>query len=118
VLPRSTDEFQSLVRDMILERDNLRKHADESVEAAQQELEKREASYRRHANIAAEHADTDDESFDDDPIVETLLAAKRSVRVAKAKLEEAERFASSRENAWERLSGIIDETRNLAAAWD
>ena len=116
VSQRSSEEFESLVRELILERDNFRERANEAAAAAKQEAQQRQAAYKKLVDWANKVADSDDSL--EDAFVERLAAAKRAVKSAKAKVEEAERFATSREDAWGRLSGIIDDTRNLAAVWD
>lgn len=115
VQQRSGAEFETLVREMLLERDDFRKRADEAVEQAAAAVAQQEAEHKRLARMAAKLGATDDE--DDDPLVEELKAKRQSVSAAKSALRNAQDFASSREGAWERLSAIIHETRNLAAAW-
>jgi hypothetical protein len=59
-----------------------------------------------------------------EPMVDVALHEEVSkrlaghTRAAEAELEKARDFARSKERAWERLEGIIHESRNLAAAWD
>ena len=50
------------------------------------------------------------DGFEDDPLVAELDTVRRQVRAARHARADAERFAQARRDAWERLSGIIQET--------
>jgi hypothetical protein len=117
---RSSKEFEDVVRALILERDEFRKSAEQAVTLAEQEVTQRESAYKRLAAVVADVAarDTVDTADGDDPLVQKLTQARQQLRASRKQLEEARSFAKSRENAWERLSGIIHESRNLAAAWE
>ena len=52
----------------------------------------------------------------DDEIEQRVNAARQASPARKTDLGEAERFVRSHENAWQRVSAAIQETRNLAAA--
>ncbi|ODT04187.1 MAG: hypothetical protein ABS52_05920 [Gemmatimonadetes bacterium SCN 70-22] len=112
----SNADYEATARDLILERDEFRKSAEDAVARAEQELAQREAAYKRLAHMAAAVASDDDDG--DDALVERLKAAKQQVGASKAQLAEAQRFAQSRQSAWDRLSSIIHESRNLADAWE
>ena len=113
---RSSVEFESELRNVILERDSFRDVADQALEQAKAEVTKCENAYRRLSRIAA--AVSSEQSEDkDDALVQQLTDAKNAVKAAKDRQLEAEAFVESRASAWERLSKIIHETRNIAAAW-
>lgn len=118
VQQRSSEEFEEIVRELILERDDFRKQADEAVVRAKDELSNQEAKYKRLSALIAAALDESDPDDSDDPMVQNVKAARQAIKAAKAKLADAESFAVSRENAWERLAGIIHETRNIAAVWE
>jgi hypothetical protein len=117
VKQRSSKKFKADVKALILERDNFRENASEAVARAKQDVEQREIALRRLARMAAAAADGVEDDANDDALVEQLKSAKHSVKAAKSAVVAAEVFARSAENAWERLSDIIHETRNIAAAW-
>ena len=119
VRERASAQFEDEVRELILQRDTYRQSADEAIGTATAELSKRQGALKRLAHIAAALAAEDDSNAEgDDPIIEKLRAAKDQVTAAKRRLADAEALATSKESAWEGLSAIIHETRNLAAAWD
>lgn len=116
VAQRTSIDFEEEVRALILERDEFRKAADDAVAAARQKVDATQRQYERLARAVSQvRGDADDA---DDALVQQLMAAKAAIKMARADLESAEQFARSKENAWEELSRIIGETRNLAAAWD
>ena len=65
---------------------------------------------------ASPRARRSSEGLGDNPLLGELDVVRRRIQSAREDLARAERFAQSRENAWERLCGIIHETRNIAAA--
>lgn len=116
VAERMTDAFESEIRDLILARDEFRKAADSAVEEARRALDTLIARDKNLAQLVATVADQ--KTFKNDPLVAQLCAGRQLMITAKEELHEAECFAQSRNNAWEELSRIIHETRNLARAWD
>ncbi|AHG89847.1 Recombinase [Gemmatirosa kalamazoonensis] len=115
VSERTSVEFQDDVRALLLERDEFRKSAADAVTAARASLEQLTAKQKDLARAVAKLAGQ--EGFDDNPLLGELDVVRRRIQSAREELARAERFAQSRENAWERLCGIIHETRNIAAAW-
>jgi hypothetical protein len=115
VAERTTVEFQDEVRALLLERDKFRTTAEDAVAAARRVLDGLNAKQKNLAREVAKIAG--DDAFEDDPLVAELNNVRRQIRAAREELASAERFAQSRENSWERLCGIIHETRNIAAAW-
>lgn len=79
-------------------------------------VRRRRDAYKRLARLAALVSSSEGEATEDQ-LVKQLMDAKAAVKRAEAALQMPERFAASRENAWEALSGIIHETRNIAAMW-
>jgi hypothetical protein len=122
VAQRSNPDFESDVRELILERDEFRQRAGEALERARLTLAQREGAYKRLVRVAAALVDDDATEaaggVGDEAMIEQLRVARAAVKTARAALEGAERFAASREDAWSRLAAIIHETRHLAAAWD
>src|SRR5690606_26204569 len=49
---------------------------------------------------------------------ETLRETQQRLDAARAELERAQDLARSRQVTWDRLSALLDATRNLADAWD
>jgi hypothetical protein len=117
VQQRSSQDFEEGMRGLLLERDDYRKTASAVVDAARRTVEERQAQVKRLVRLATA-VGTSGSDKDDDEFADTISTAKQAVAAAKEKLLEAERFAASKEDAWARLSGIIHETRNLAAAWE
>lgn len=119
VAQRTSDEFAAEVDAMIRQRDEFRERAATAVAAAEKALADAKAEYSRLARRATAVATQIGEELDeDDELTRAMVAAKQRRRAAETDLEEANAFAASRENAWQRLQGIIKESRNLAAAWD
>jgi hypothetical protein len=112
---RTSPEFVEEVRARIMERDERRKSAKATVEVAKRRLEEYESAYNRLARIAAGVGVT---GTDEDALVKQLQDARQRITHAKADLAEAEAFDRSHESAMERLSKLIDKTKNLAAAWE
>lgn len=112
---RGSAEFEEMVQRAILERDEFRKRADQAVAAATADVEKLERQNKKLAQtlaVLSANADFDIAEFENQvkPVQQKLAAARTA-------LKDAEKFAASREEAWERLSSVINETRNLAEAW-
>lgn len=59
-----------------------------------------------------------DADLDESEFRREIEPLKQDLKAAKRRLAEAEELAGSREDAWETLSAILDETRNLAETWD
>ncbi|HYD52107.1 MAG TPA: recombinase family protein [Gemmatimonadaceae bacterium] len=116
VAERTSGEFEADIRELILERNQFRKGAAQAVEQSRKELARAERAYDRLVEIVKKTHGSEDE--DDDSLVAAMKDAKAAVKEARKNLEEAERFARSKEDAWTALSGIISESRNLIAAWD
>jgi DNA invertase Pin-like site-specific DNA recombinase len=112
---RGSVEFEDLVRQAILERDEFRKQADQAVASAKAEVVRLE---RQNDTIARSLAVLSaDENFDIEAFEKEARPVQQKLTAARTALKDAEKFARSRENAWDRLSTIISETRNLAEAW-
>jgi hypothetical protein len=56
--------------------------------------------------------------LDESDFGEQIELAEARVKAARRELAEAEEFAASAERAWEQIAAIIDESRNIAEAWD
>jgi DNA invertase Pin-like site-specific DNA recombinase len=113
---RTAPEFEAEIKRLILERDNFRKRADEAVGAARLKLEKCQLEYGNLARtVRLVGVDHDDER---DPLVKELVAAKACVDTARREVQEAERFARSKDEVWAEVSRIIADSRNIASAWD
>jgi hypothetical protein len=112
---RGSAEFEDLVRQAILERDEFRKQADEAVASAREEVERLERQNSKLARTLA--VLTADENFDSKAFEKEARAVQQQLTAARTELKDAEKFARSHEDAWDRLSTIISETRNLADAW-
>lgn len=115
VKERASPEFEREVRDLILERDEFRKDAATAVAAHRRDLDEAKKRLLRMVRAVAIVADGD---FDEEVFKKETESVKLEVKAAERRLQEAEELATSRHDAWARLSGIIDETRNLAAAWE
>jgi hypothetical protein len=115
VAQRSSGEFEDEIRRMILERDDARSRAEEAVLSARAEVVDRKKEMDR---IAERVMLLTEEGFDGTQVREKLRACKAVYVQAQERLSEAEAFAQSREDAWREISRVIDETRNLAGAWD
>ncbi|HEU4629136.1 MAG TPA: recombinase family protein [Gemmatimonadaceae bacterium] len=120
---RTSEEFVAEIRALIQERDVFRTTAAGAVTAAEKDVAAAKAEYaalaRTAAQVAARLGAGAEENEDaDDPLAQQLVAAKQRQRAAEAELENARAFARSRARAWERLEGIIHESRNLGAAWE
>lgn len=118
VAQRTTAEFEDEVRSLILERDELRKTADEAVATARQRVEEAQRKYAWIARKVSQVQEDDADEDEDDALVKELKLAKAAIKHSKSELEAATQFARSKEDAWEELSKIISDSRNLAAAWD
>ena len=121
VSQRSSEEYEETMRQLILERDKFHKSAEDAVALAEEEVAQRENAYKRLSRMAAKlAASTSIDEADDgeDALLEQLTAAKQQLHASKERLVEALEFVKSRESAWEKLSSIIHESRNLAAAWE
>ena len=112
---RGSTEFEDMVRREIQDRDERRKQADEMVASAKRSVEEAESQNARLAKSLAKL--TMLEGFDADAFEASAKEVHQKLTTAKKELEEAESFASTHEKAWERLSAIIHETRNLGHAW-
>ena len=112
---RGSVEFEELVRQEILERDAFRKQADQAVATAEEELVTLERQNKKLAQTLRVLSANED--FDITEFEAQAKPVQQKVAAARAALRDAEKFAASREAAWERVASIIDETRNLAEAW-
>jgi hypothetical protein len=56
--------------------------------------------------------------IDEDELLDELEATQQKLNAARSDVEKAHEFQRSRKVAWERLSKVIDDTRNLAETWD
>jgi DNA invertase Pin-like site-specific DNA recombinase len=112
---RGSKEFEDLVRDAVLERDEFRKEADTALASAREDVQRLERQNGRIAQSLAVLSANDD--FDIDAFEKEAKMVQKQLADARSRLGDAETFARSREDAWERLSAIIDETRNLGDAW-
>lgn len=112
---RGSREFEDMVRREIQDRDERRKQADAMVTSAKRSVEEAEAQNARLAKSLARL--TLLEGFDADAFEASAKEVHQKLTAAKKELEEAKSFASTHEKAWERLSAIIHETRNLGHAW-
>jgi hypothetical protein len=114
VQQRSSKEFENEVKELILQRDQHREAADNAVAHAKASVAQCEREYKRAVKISVAITGAED---GDEVLVEAAKTARRALEEAKNQLAEAEKFSRSKEDAWERVSAIIHETRNLAAAW-
>lgn len=112
---RGSKEFEDLVREEILKRDEFRKRADEAVTAAREEVVRLERQNKQLARSLAVLSANDD--FDIAEFEKEARPVQQQLAAARVQRKDAEKFAGSREEAWERLSAIIDETNNLGEAW-
>lgn len=115
---RASVAFADEVRELITKRDMARTLADAAVTDAKAELVKAESSHKRLVRLAMDAMQSLDESEDDRALSDSVAASLQQVKQAKANVKAAERFAQQTERAWEQLSSTINETKNLAAAWD
>ena len=118
VRERASESFESDVRDLLHNRDERRKEAELLIEQARARLSESERKYKSLARTVSRLAEGTGDPSDDDALITELKAAKRQVATAEGAVREAERFAHSHEDAWQRLSGIIHETRNIGQVWD
>ena len=114
VAARMGDDFVAEVRELLAERDVFRTTADEAVAAAERRLAEAKGVLETATGIMllvrGEHSRAQ--------AAEKITTAGQRVEAAEAELEKTRRFARSKADAWTRLEGIINETRNLSAAWD
>lgn len=118
VRERASEEFATHVRQVLLDRDERRKDAQRHVDVANATVAEREQKFRTLARAVSRLAEQGLEVSEDDALMRELTAAKRQIIAAKSDLSEAERFAASVEDAWAKLSAIINETKNIARVWD
>jgi hypothetical protein len=115
VSQRASQSYEEALRALIMERDETRKDAEERASAARTELDRQQRSLKKVKRLISEIADPD---FDEDEFKEQFKQAKQRVREARRKVELAEEFAASTENAWKRTRAAIHETRNIAESWE
>ncbi len=116
---RASSAFADEVRDLILKRDKARITADAAVAEAKSELARAETAHKRLVRLAsAAMQSLGDGEGDDEALLESVAASLQAMKQASANVKSAERLAQQTENAWAQLSATIDETKNLAAAWD
>jgi DNA invertase Pin-like site-specific DNA recombinase len=127
IAERTGEDFVAEVRSLIQERDVFRKAAAEAVSAAEQDVAAAKAECAALARTAGQVAArlglaaADEGGADgdnDNPLAEQIAAAVQRKQAAEAELEKSRKFAQSRQRAWDRVEGIIHESRNLASAWD
>jgi DNA invertase Pin-like site-specific DNA recombinase/predicted component of type VI protein secretion system len=112
---RGSADFEELVRREILQRDEFRQRADQAVAAANAEVESLDRQNKKLAQTLAILSANED--FDIAEFEKQVKPVQQKLAAARTALKDAEKFASSREEAWERIASVIDETRNLAEAW-
>ena len=115
VRERTSDEYERDVRAILQEKEGFKANAREAVAVAEARVDSLSAEYRRVVRLAtaAGERGLDEEAFFDE-----LQRIQQMMAAARRELEEAQEFARSRQLAWDRLTSVIDETRNLAATWD
>jgi DNA invertase Pin-like site-specific DNA recombinase len=118
VRERASDEFEGEMRRLLHDRDERRKDAERMIADARERVAECERTYRAMSRAVAKMAGAGAEPSEDDPLMRELVAAKRQIATANRDLTEAERFARSHEDSWQRLSAIIHETRNIGQIWD
>lgn len=120
VRERSSEAFEDQVRQFLLEKDSFAQSSSNSVAAAEKTLRDRRGAYERAAKImmATVMADSGASVVGDDVLTEQLAHLRRQVAVAEANVQTATRHAESGVRAFEKLSSLIHETRNIGAAWD
>jgi predicted nucleic acid-binding protein len=120
VRERSSEAFEDQVRQFLLEKDSFAQSSSNSVADAEKTLRGRRGAYERAAKImmATVMADSGASVVGDDVLTEQLAQLRRQVAVAEANVQTATQHAESGVRAFEKLSSLIHETRNIGAAWD
>jgi hypothetical protein len=83
--------------------------------AAEERIEALEQQYTRQVR---QMTLAQDRGLDDQAFLDVLQETQQKKQAAQAELDKAREFLRSRTIAWDRISGAIDETRNLAEVWD
>ena len=116
---RSTAEFEDEVRRFLVERQKFSQSSANSVSEAEKHLLDRQGAYARGAKILTAIMSEDTASVGgDDVLMEQLTHLRRQVGLAEENLKTANRHAESGAHAFEKLSALIHETRNIGAAWE
>lgn len=117
VQQRSDPSFESEMKALILKRDDFRSRVAGAISKANDQVERRRQALKRLKVMAGKLAGSGDGLDSDDELVDQIKEARQVLGTAETKLKVAQEFGLSRERAWNDLSGIISETRNIAAAW-
>jgi hypothetical protein len=112
---RASSDFEDEIRRVVLEREGFRTAAETALQSAAEDVRVKKAKLDRMLRLIALATDTELEETEFQREIQPL---KQDLKAAKRRLEECEALASSREDAWDALSAVIHETRNLAAAWE
>jgi len=116
---RSTDEFEDEVRRFLVERHKFSHSSANNVSEAEKHLRERQGAYARGAKVLTAIVSADEAPVGgDEVLMEQVSQLRRQVTLAEENLKTATKHAESGVHAFEKLSALIHETRNIGAAWE
>lgn len=112
---RATSSYEADIRAFLLEREGFRKTMEQSLDAARDEVRLAKAKLDKMLRAITLTTDSDINESEFKLQVEPL---RQDLKAAKRRLSDAQALVDSRSDAWSTIESILDETRNLASAWD
>lgn len=112
---RASDGYEAEVRAALAEREKFRNSSQDAIAAAEKRIKEFESEY---AVVARDQMRAGKQGRPTEPYDEELTAITQRLTAAKHDLDTAQQFAAERQVQWDRIAAAIDETRNLADAWD
>jgi len=116
---RSSEEFENEVRRFLVEKQKCSQSSANSVADAEKHLRDRQGAFARGAKVLAAVMSVDAAPVGGDEVLtEQFSRLRRQVAIAESNLKRARKHAESGERAFENLSSLIHETRNIGEAWE
>jgi hypothetical protein len=115
VSQRASASYDAEVRALLMETQEFARGAADAVGSAADRVASLESKFSTQVRLLSR---AEYEGLDEEPFFDELKKVQQQPNATREEVEKAEEFARSREETWERLTGMIDETRNLAETWD